>query len=112
MILRSSAADGILIAGRFDLLEVLNIVGNLFSRRAARTDNSANLGAINERHVVERVRLRRERNHPQFVILKSIIDPHQRRIPIKRRGDCKRNAVICPIRNVFLGIEINLHNLL
>ena len=53
-----------------------------------------------------------ERNHSQFVVFKTVINPYQRSIPIGRSCQSQRNAMRNTVRLVFRRIKLNSHFLL
>ena len=88
-------------------LDSLDIVLRLSTIRSAQTDDSSRLASIHKGRVVERLRLWRQRDHADFGVVKTVINPCYRGVPIeftsKRRGD----AVPALIRGVFGRVELD-----
>jgi hypothetical protein len=85
---------------------------HLTTFRAAQADDSSHLATINKSHEVQRVRLRREREHTQLFIPKPIITPNQRGIPIELSRQSQRDAMLGDVGLVFGGIELDEYYLM
>ena len=77
---RSSAAGGRAIRG---FLRVFDIVLHLAPVGAAQADDPPRVATIDEGHVVQRLSLRRKRNHPGFVVVTPFIN---RVLPVSLRN--------------------------
>ena len=70
------------------------------------------LTSIDKCHVVKDLGLRREGNHPRLVVGEAVVDPNQRRFPIKFTRQGQRDAMLGSIRHVFGAIELDSHELM
>ena len=99
---RSSATVGMRIAGFLDLVDIML---HLAARSGSETDDSALMATIDIRNVIERAGIGRERDHAQLVVVKSVVDPDERRVPIQLRRQRQRNAMLDPFDAVFSRIK-------
>ena len=106
---RLSSFDGISMTR---LIEVFDIVFDPSPLSPTQADWSCHIIAIDESHVVERVPFRRERDHPNLVVLKPFVDPHKCFVPGKLLRERQRQLVPRDVLLVFLGIEIETHGLM
>ncbi len=105
----SSSRLGITIFGRLDILD---IVLHLTTIGSTQTYDSPHVTAVNEGHVAQRFRLRCERDHAQFGITESFVNPYQRSIPIKLARHSKTDAMLRLIGSVFGCLKLDSHALL
>src|SRR6185503_1957491 len=105
----SSAALGMRTMGR---LETFDIVLYLTTICAAQADYPSHFATVYKRNVVQNRGLRSECNHPNLVILKAIINPHQRGFPIELASDRQGHAMLSFVGRVLDGVEIDFHALL
>jgi hypothetical protein len=63
--------------------------------------------SLDERDVIEDVGLRREGNHAQLVVVKAIIDPDKRRIPIQFARQSQRNAMSGSVYRILRWVELD-----
>jgi hypothetical protein len=68
--------------------------------------------SLDERDVIEDVGLRREGNHAQLVVVKAIIDPDKRRIPIQFARQSQRNAMSGSVYRILRWVELDARALL
>jgi len=77
-----------------DFLDALDIVGDLSAGGATQADDSPHVVVLDKRNVVKRVGLRWQRNHPQFTVRKSLINPKERGVPVEPFGQRQRDPVL------------------
>jgi hypothetical protein len=85
---------------------------HLSAFRATETDDSSDLAALHEGHVVKGVSKRSQRDHPQLLILETLIDPDQRGIPIELLSQRQRYPMLGNVRNILRGVEFDQRELL
>ena len=83
MMALSSCTLGIRTVGR---LEIVDIVLYLASIGTAKADDSSRLCSVNKCHAVKDFGLWSESDHAHFVVLKPIINLHQRGLPVEFNG--------------------------
>src|ERR1035438_1964736 len=105
----SSAAVGMRTVGR---LETFGIVLYLTTIGAAKADDPSSGDTIYKRHVVQNPGVRSERDHSHFVVLKPIINPHQRGFPIELDRHDQGHAVFRLVCIILGWIELDTHALL
>src|SRR5689334_8905309 len=107
MIAASSSGVGGTIAGRLEVfLEVVDIVLHLSAFGSAETDDPSCIAAVNKGHVVQRVRLGRESDHAQLIVIEPSVQPHERGVPIKPSRQRQRHTVLGSVGLVLSGVEL------
>jgi hypothetical protein len=97
---------GIRTAGR---LETFDIVFHPTTIGAAEADDSPDFATVYKRHVLQSAGLRSEGDQSDFLVLEPAVNPHQRGILIEFDGEGKGHAVLCLVRGVLRGIELDSH---
>jgi len=85
---------------------------NLSTVRATQADDPSRIGSFYEGNKVQSFRLRSERDHPQLAVLKTVIHPHHRSIPIKFFRLSQGNSMLDHVACIFSPIKLDLHDLL
>lgn len=76
---------------------------------SAQTDDSPDFASFNKGPVVQRIGLRSQRDHAQLLILKPIIQPHKRGVPVEVIAQVHGDAMIGDIGRVFDWIKPDSH---
>jgi len=95
---------GIKIVG---LLETLDIMFDLTSVSAAKTDDSSDFSAVYEGHGVQDAGRGGEGDHSDFAVIATLINPYKSVIPIEFRGQSERDAMLPMVAFILGRVEVN-----
>ena len=95
-----------------DCLETLDKVSDLATIGTAKADDPSCRTALDKRHVVKDLGLRRKSDHAKLFILEPGINPNQRSFPIELDGQGERYTVLRKVCSIFRRIELDTHALL
>jgi hypothetical protein len=108
VIARSSATLGICIGIFFKCLDIslhLSTVGT------TKTDDPSYLFAVHEGDIEKDTGLWRERYDPLLAVVPPVVNPQERGVPVKIRGDREGEAMLLCVQPVFRWIEVESHAL-
>jgi len=91
---------------------VFDIVFDLFAFCISETDDSSDFASVDKRNVIERIALRHEADHSDFIVFESGVDPHQRFCPNQLLCKCQGQIVLSAIQFVFGGVKVDQHTIL
>ena len=102
----SSATVGIRTV---DFLETFDIVLHLSTSGAAQADDPEHFAMIYKCHVLQGLGFRRESNHSHLRVIKPVINPHQRDIPVEFARNNQRHSVLPLVLHVLGWVELDFH---
>jgi hypothetical protein len=92
-----------------DFPDVFDIVLSLAARGAPHADDPLNIATLDKGDVVKSMGPRGKCDQPQFLIVETLVDPHQRRIPIKFARHRQGHAMLGLVGSVLVRVELDPH---